>query len=181
MAIECRANDIIHATLVGSAVEADVDAAAPDPFATPTTVPPATVPPTVSTGSASTTTTLAVAPAPTLFGTPATSMAAAATRSVDSSVPGPDEVSPDALNLDGRRSGSQFGFTWLRGPGDVWANTLGWAGGCAAIWLGAWIALHRRRRLVVRWAGYTIIFLVLFLPALYFCYENLARLLPENV
>ena len=28
---------------------------------------------------------------------------------------------------------------------------------------------------------YGIGFLVLFLPALYFCFENLAHLLPENV
>ena len=46
--------------------------------------------------------------------------------------------------------------------------------------VGVGCIVHRRQ-LVTRALGYSVVFVVVFIPALYFCFENLARLLPENV
>ena len=44
----------------------------------------------------------------------------------------------------------------------------------------SWI-VARRRKLFARSVIYVVSFLVLFGPALFFCFERLARLLPESV
>ncbi len=56
-----------------------------------------------------------------------------------------------------------------------------WAGICAAVSTAVWLVARRRRLLLVRWGIYALGTIVLFLPTLYVTFENLARLLPENV
>jgi sortase A len=69
---------------------------------------------------------------------------------------------------------------WLRGRQSVWIQTLLFAGVAAQIWLAAWW-LARRRKLVARAVIYTVGFFCFFGPALFFCYEYVAQLLPESV
>jgi len=160
---------VITATLVGEAVEADMQVALdPSTTSVPTTV---TAPVTTLVGAVPPPTTVA----PTTL---------AATTTVASVAPRAGQVGgeSDPLSLDGRRAdGSQFGFSLLRGPLRVWSETAMWAAICALIWMVAWLVLRRRRQLVARALGYSVVFVMVFIPALYFCFENLARLLPENV
>ena len=168
---------VISATLVGEAVEADTQVVAQDPSVT-------TVAP-ITTTTAAPVTTLVGAPT-TLF--PSTTLAPPTTVATSTTVPtvapgaGPVDGEGDALSLDGRRAdSSQFGFSLLRGPLRMWSETVMWAAICALIWMVAWLVLRHRRQLVARALGYSVVFVVVFIPALYFCFENLARLLPENV
>jgi LPXTG-site transpeptidase (sortase) family protein len=79
-----------------------------------------------------------------------------------------------------RGSGPVRHFGWFTGKQSFWISTLAWAGVCAAIWLATWLLVRNRRR-AARALVYTLGFFLLFLPALYFCFENLTHLLPENV
>jgi sortase A len=77
-------------------------------------------------------------------------------------------------------SGPIRSFFWFRGRQSVWIQTLLFAALSALIWLGAWF-VARRRKLVARAVIYTVGFCVFFGPALFYCFEHLARLLPESV
>ena len=86
-------------------------------------------------------------------------------------------LTDDSANVG---SGPIRHFGWFTGKQSFWVSTLKWAGVCAAIWFAAWLFIRNRRRLA-RALVYTFGFFLLFLPALYFCFENLTHLLPENV
>ncbi len=86
-------------------------------------------------------------------------------------------LTDDSANVG---SGPIRHFGWFTGKQSFWISTLTWAAACAAIWLAAWLFVRNRRRLA-RALVYTFGFFLLFLPALYFCFENLTHLLPENV
>jgi LPXTG-site transpeptidase (sortase) family protein len=103
----------------------------------------------------------------------------------DTTVPGagtPDTQAGVSLTDDSANVGSGpiRHFGWFTGKQSFWVSTLTWAGVCAAIWFAAWFFVRNRRRLA-RALVYTFGFFLLFLPALYFCFENLTHLLPENV
>jgi LPXTG-site transpeptidase (sortase) family protein len=103
----------------------------------------------------------------------------------DTSVPGagtPDTQAGVSLTDDSANVGSGpiRHFGWFTGKQSFWISTLSWAAACAAIWFAAWLFVRNRRRLA-RALVYTFGFFLLFLPALYFCFENLTHLLPENV
>jgi LPXTG-site transpeptidase (sortase) family protein len=86
-------------------------------------------------------------------------------------------LTDDSANIG---SGPIRHFGWFTGKQSFWVSTLTWAAACAAIWFAAWLFVRNRRRLA-RALVYTFGFFLLFLPALYFCFENLTHLLPENV
>jgi LPXTG-site transpeptidase (sortase) family protein len=86
-------------------------------------------------------------------------------------------LTDDSANVG---SGPIRHFGWFTGKQSFWISTLTWAAACAAIWFAAWLFVRNRRRLA-RALVYTFGFFLLFLPALYFCFENLTHLLPENV
>ncbi len=69
---------------------------------------------------------------------------------------------------------------WFRGRQSVWMETGYLAMVCATIWVGAWY-LARRRKLIARAVIYGVGFVFLFGPVLFFCFEHIARLLPESV
>jgi LPXTG-site transpeptidase (sortase) family protein len=84
--------------------------------------------------------------------------------------------------FDGERStGKLYKFLFFTGTAPAWLHSLAWALVCGAIWLFAWILANKRKALFTRWGIYGVVFVVLFLPALYFCFENVSRLLPEAV
>jgi LPXTG-site transpeptidase (sortase) family protein len=102
-----------------------------------------------------------------------TSLAASGSPSTEAGV----SLTDDSAN---RGSGPVRHFGWFTGKQSFWISTLSWAAACAAIWFAAWLFVRNRRR-VARALVYTVGFFLLFLPALYFCFENLTHLLPENV
>jgi hypothetical protein len=77
-------------------------------------------------------------------------------------------------------SGPIRSLFWFRGHQSTWIAMLGFAALCALIWLTAW-QLARRRRFLGQAIIYVTFFVLLFGPALFFCFERLARLLPESV
>ena len=90
----------------------------------------------------------------------------------------------ESVSLQGARDphgrGPVWKLSWLEGHRSTWIETGLFAGLCAAIWAGFWVVAHRRRR----WAQVAIYgagFVLFFLPALYFTFEHIARLLPENL
>jgi LPXTG-site transpeptidase (sortase) family protein len=88
----------------------------------------------------------------------------------------------DEPSFDGERSlAKTYKVGFFNGTAPAWLNTLAWALVCGAIWLAAWFLAHRRNSIATRWAIYGAGFVLLFLPALYFCFENVSRLLPEAV
>jgi LPXTG-site transpeptidase (sortase) family protein len=100
---------------------------------------------------------------------------------VDSAVTSDVADSTAPLALDGTQApGQRWQFGWFNGPRSAWIATLLWAFVCALIWFAAWLVARSRKR-VARAIVYTAGFLILFLPALYFCFQNLTHLLPENV
>jgi sortase A len=98
------------------------------------------------------------------------------TPSTDEPLNGSDAI--EAANRNG--SGPIWHFGWFTGARSFWFSTLLWIFVCAAIWFAAWMFAKNRRR-VARIIIYTGGFLILFLPALYVCFQNLTHLLPENV
>lgn len=64
---------------------------------------------------------------------------------------------------------------WFSEP-EAWPHTIGYALGCTAIAVAAWLASKR----INRWAAYALAAPV-FCFTLYFFYENVARLLPPNI
>ena len=160
---------IVRARLVGPAAAADFFV---EPEPTPTTVAPTTVAPTT------------VAQEPTTVAGAAPTAPTTVTTAAPTTVPPllTDATDPASLDnqVDPGGSGPMWSFGWFRGHRSTWTSTAEWAVVCAAIWVGAWL-LARQRRLIARAIVYVVGFAVLFLPALYFCFENLARLLPENL
>jgi LPXTG-site transpeptidase (sortase) family protein len=95
------------------------------------------------------------------------------------SAPGEDQATP---SFGGERNtGRTYKVWFFQGGSDPWGKALLWAMVCGVIWLGAWFLAHRRRQMLVRWAIYSVGFVLLFLPALYMCFEQVSRLLPEAV
>ena len=82
--------------------------------------------------------------------------------------------------VDPAGSGPLWSLFWFRGHRSTWLAMLGYASVCALIWIGAW-RLARRRRWYAQAVVYAPIALLLFGPALFFCFENVARLLPDSV
>ncbi len=170
---------IVRARLVGPAADADFFVA-PEP--TPTTAPPATsVPTTVNLPE--------VVDDPLVDSTEASSASstepvatAAATTDVPASAPDSGEVA--ALSLSSQRDPGGSGPVWtlglLQGHRSTWTQTALLASLCALIWFGSW-RLARSRRLGAQAVIYVGGFVVLFLPVLYFTFEVLSRLLPENL
>jgi LPXTG-site transpeptidase (sortase) family protein len=195
---------IVTADLVGQAAESDLESVDQDPLAEqykaqldakngvtttgPTTIAPATTTPETTTPESATAdtsvpgqpVTTAIAPTdvaeseedaplveePTL---PDGSNAAAAPN-------------PDALSFGGERTtGRTYKLWFFEGGSDPWFRSLLWAAVCGVIWLVAWLLARHRRKMLVRWAIYGVSFLVVFLPALYMCFEQVSRLLPEAV
>ncbi len=161
---------VVRARLVGPAVDADLYFE-PEPVIT---APPTTLPPSTST------TALAGAVVDSSIEDPTVGdPTAESTVATETLVPG---LPVDPIGLEAERAGSGRIITvgWFSGHSSFWMSTLLWVMVCAVIWIGAWLTA-RRRRLIGQAVIYGIGFLVLFLPALYFCFENLAHLLPENV
>ena len=175
---------VVRARLVGPAVDADLYFE-PEPVITapPTTVPPSTIP---------TTTVLAAAPDTSATEDPTVDDSAAEstidpTASTDPAFAITDETEVpsslvDASGLEAERTGTGqiITFGWFSGRASFWTSTLVWVLICSVIWIVAWL-IARRRRLLGQAVIYGVGFVLLFLPALYFCFENLAHLLPENV
>jgi sortase A len=94
----------------------------------------------------------------------------------------PTPLQPDPTVPAGRAAqGETHKLWWFRGTTSQWTDTGIWAAICAAIALATWLLARGRRQLILRWGIYAVGTVVVFLPALYFAFENLARLLPENV
>jgi LPXTG-site transpeptidase (sortase) family protein len=195
---------VVHAELVGEAQEselfdvqdplaaeyqAQIDArnapgttrAAAVPVATTAVVAPE-VAPTTAPSVASTTVDL----------DPSTIAETPPSASADTSLPAvlageldPDQTAaaaPKPPTFDGERAtGKLHKFLFFTGTAAAWLNSLAWALICGAIWLAAWLVASKRKALLVRWGTYGACFVLLFLPALYFCFENVSRLLPEAV
>ena len=161
---------IVRARLVGRAVDADLYFE-PEPVIS---APPPTLPSSTSTTSRAGEVVDSSIEDPTVGDPTAESTVAAETL-----VPGP-LVDPISLEAERAGSGRIITVGWFSGHSSFWTSTLLWVLVCAVLWIGAWL-IARRRRLIGQAVIYGIGFLVLFLPALYFCFENLAHLLPENV
>ena len=187
---------VVRAKLVGPAVDTDLYFE-PEPIETipPTTVPPKTVPASVAAAKGPdsiplTGDSLDENPALDTSALPGSavddsSVAAAGDQTAvsDSTVEDPAATtSPELTSLQAEKSGSGriITFGWFSGRSHYWTTTLLWTLLCAAIWLAGWL-VARRRRLAGQIVIYVVGFVVVFLPALFFCFENLAHLLPENV
>ncbi len=164
---------VVRARLVGPAVDADLYFE-PEPVVTapPTTVAPSTTTVTTIAGAVADTS----AEDPTVDDTSADSAVVIADETV---VPG-SLVDPTSLEAERTGTGRIITFGWFSGRASFWTSTLLWVLVCAIIWIVAWI-IARRRRFLGQALIYGVGFIVVFLPALYFCFENLAHLLPENV
>jgi sortase A len=90
------------------------------------------------------------------------------------------DTSPSLQSNELSGSGPIRSLFWFRGRQSVWIQTLLFAALSGVIWIAAWL-FARRRKLVARATIYTVGFLLFFGPALFFCYEYLAKLLPESV
>ena len=173
---------IVRARLVGPAGASDFFVQ-PEPDVAPTTTsPPPTTPPTTSappTLAAAGVTTPGVATTVVPVDTIAPTGSASSTAVSDTAVSSDSTVaSLGAVDPGGR--GPIWSIGWFKGHRSTWTSTLLWASGCALIWIAAWF-VARRRRFLAQTIVYLSAFVVVFLPALYFCFENLARLLPENL
>ena len=177
---------IVRARLVGPAAGSDFFVE-PEPVVTtvvpttapPTTAPPTTVSPTSVSPTAAVTTLVGGSVAATL---PSTVVSTLAPTVVPTTVAAADSTEPTSLGtqIDPGGTGPIWTISWFRGHRSTWISTLAWAMVCAVIWIAAW-RLARQRRLPARMLVYGLGFLILFLPTLYLCFENLARLLPENL
>ncbi len=191
---------VIHAELVGAAVESELIDAANDPLSdeykrqldaktqpapTPTT---ASAPDPTSTVTEPVTETTfedpvvgeTVPPGPSSVVAPTTSPTTSPTPLPE--LQSPETPAAEAPSFDGERStGTLYRFVFFTGTAAAWLNTLAWALVCGAIWLFVWLLARRRRNIVLRWGLYGVGFVLLFAPALYFCFENVSRLLPEAV
>ena len=160
---------VIRARLVGTAVDTDLFFE-PEPEVT---IPPTTEAPTTVAARD------AVSSDPSEDPTVEDTTLAAVSDTTDTTIPG-SVVETESLQAERSGKGRVITFGWFSGRQSFWVSTLLWMLVCSAIWIGAWL-LARRRRLIGQAVIYTVGFAMVFLPALYFCFENLAHLLPENV
>jgi LPXTG-site transpeptidase (sortase) family protein len=188
---------IVSADLVGEAVDAELLTADEDPLAeeyrrqleakkATTTAAPATAAPTTVVAATEAATTIAgQLPNPTLFtnSVPGETLpSGGGTEDGEGDDPSLSEPGPGEPSFGGERGQGQTYKVWFfEGGSSAWLMTFLWAVICGLIWLGAWVVAKGRRKVVQRAAIYTVGFVVLFLPALYFCFENVSRLLPEAV
>jgi sortase A len=90
----------------------------------------------------------------------------------------------EAPSLDNQRdpngTGPVWKVGWFQGHRSTWLETLGLALICAVIWVAAWL-IARKRRFGARALIYGVGFVFVFLPAVYFAFEHVARLLPDNI
>ncbi len=170
---------IVRARLVGPAAADDFFI--PEPTTVPpTTAPPSSVPPT-SVAEASV---VAVDTDPsTVDETVAESVAGTAVATTEVAATAVAAGS-EALSLTSERDPGGRGPVWkiglFQGHRSTWTQTALLSLLCAAIWLGFW-RLARPRRLAAQAVIYSGGFVFIFLPALYFTFEVLSRLLPENL
>jgi sortase A len=184
---------IVTADLVGEAVDAELLTADEDPLAeeyrrqleakkattiiAPTTLAPSPAPTTIA-GSPATTTPTQIPETTIAATTPADSLPGEALDETD----GADSPSLGEPSFGGERTqGTTYKVWFFEGGSSAWLATLMWAVICGLIWLAAWVVARGRRKLVQRAGIYIVGFVILFLPALYFCFENVSRLLPEAV
>ncbi len=183
---------VILADLVGEAVEADINVVEQDPLAAQlkaqrdakngitTTAAVSTAPGTTPGGSVAPTTD-GLGDGLGSDGDPSVSVPSSTVSDSGQTV-GATTPNSSAPRLDGRIESTKTYKVWfLRGSASAWVNSLMWALICAAIWVVAWLIAHPRRQLFIRWGTYAIGFAVFFIPALYICFVNLSRLLPEAV
>lgn len=178
---------VVRARLVGPAAAADFFA----PVAPPTTASPAATapPPTTASPTSEASATddgiaFDTASATEISGdTDPSTVDTAPTSAVPTTVPAAD-VAAEVPSLSGERDPHGSGPVWkvglFQGHRSTWLETGVLALLCAAIWLGFWL-LARPRRLLAQFLIYSAGFVFVFIPALYFCFEHLARLLPENL
>ncbi len=182
---------VIRAKLVGDAVDTDLYFA-PEVAPTPTTKPTPVTTSTVDTLTFDSTVTNTVAdtednPVVTeaVDSVPDASVTVPSTVYLGSAHAAPTTTTPEAASLgvegaNASGSGPIWQFGWFKGARSFWFATLLWAVVCALIWFVAWLIARSRRRLA-RSIIYIGAFLILFGPALFFCFQNLTHLLPENV
>jgi sortase A len=164
---------IVRARLVGPAAADDFFI--PEPT---TTVPPTTAAPsTVAETSAA-----AIETDPSTVEDP--SITEVVTEVPTTEVAATEVPADDGLSLTSERDPGGTGPVWrigiFQGHRSTWTQTGLLSLLCAAIWLGFWL-LARPRRLAAQAVIYSAGFVLLFLPALYFTFEVLSRLLPENL
>lgn len=167
---------IVRARLVGPAGDADFFAP-PDP-------PPTTAPPVTTAAPTSAPITLddpLVDPVASLVPPVETAVSEVPATDVTADPPGAEGQEP---SLSSQRDPGGSGPVWtlglLKGHRSTWTETGLLAALCALIWLGFW-RLARPRRLAAQAVIYTGGFVLVFLPVLYFTFEVLSRLLPENL
>ena len=175
---------IVRARLVGPAADSDFFVS-PEPVVTtvaPTAVSPTAVPPTLVSPTAPVATLVGDSVAATLPSTAVTLPSTVVPTAVPTTLATADATEPASLStqIDPGGTGPIWTISWFRGHRSTWISTLAWAMVCAVIWVAAW-RFARQRRLPARLLVYGLGFLILFLPTLYLCFENLARLLPENL
>ena len=164
---------IVRARLVGPAADADFFAKPEPP---PTTTPPVT--------------TAAPTSAPIPLDDPLVDPVASSVPPAVTEVPAADVVADPSVaegqesSLISQRDPAGSGPVWtlglLQGHRSTWIQTSLLAMLCALVWFGFW-RLARMRRLVAQVVIYATGFVVVFLPVLYFTFEVLSRLLPENL
>lgn len=167
---------IVRARLVGPAADAD--------FFVPPQPPPTTAPPVTTAAPTSPAITLddpLIDPDASSVPPVETAVSEVPATDVTADPPGPEGQEPA---LTSRRDPGGSGPVWtlgmLTGHRSTWTETGLLAALCALIWLGFW-RLARPRRLLAQAVIYTGGFVLVFLPALYFTFEVLSRLLPENL
>ncbi len=106
---------------------------------------------------------------------PPTTEAAVAVSPADPAAP-----TAELLTTDPTGTGPLWSLFWFHGHRSTWLSMLGFAAVCAGVWLAVW-RLARGRRFLGQVLIYLPAFAVLFAPALFFCFENVARLLPDSV
>jgi sortase A len=175
---------IVRARLVGPAADEDFFEAAAPPPTVPATVPEPTevvIEPT----EPEVATTKAGAGAAPVSSTPVststtTTAPELATEETEANVVEAEGAAASLQSTELAGSGPIRSFFWFRGRQSVWLQALFLGAVCGAIWIGAWV-LARRRKLLARGLIYTASFLFLFGPVLFFCFEHIAKLLPESV
>ena len=108
----------------------------------------------------------------------------AVTEVATTEVTATEVVATEGLSLTSERDPGGTGAVWkiglFQGHRSTWTQTALLSLLCAAIWLAFW-RLARPRRLAAQAVIYSAGFALFFLPALYFTFEVLSRLLPENL
>ncbi len=169
---------IVRARLVGPAAAADFFI--PEPTTVPTAPPVTTAPP----ASSVTETTAAVDTDPSTVEDTVAATDAVSTEVAETEVAAAEVPSDGGLSLTSERDPGGRGPVWkiglFQGHRSTWVQTGLLSLLCAVIWLACWF-VARPRRLAAQAVLYSAGFVLLFLPALYFTFEVLSRLLPENL